>query len=376
MPSTRACQWSTSAPRRTTRPATSPAPPTWPTTRCGRASLASRGLLAGWLAGRPAGWLTGPRAGRRRQSPTAADRCCTAAAHHGLEPQADGAQDRWVARPSVPTRPRSRPPAARHHRCSPLLPPAASSSRRAGYALFGVANGTEINPAFDKELDRAVAAARAGAKDAPLVLYCSQGGSLVRRRPALAPALALLAASPRRCRQSPAPGCTPAASPQLAHAVMHRHHHRHRRRRRRRPAAGAHGEQQAGPAGALPHRRLPAAAARLHQHPGAARRLPGVGGAGQVRRAGWAGAGWVVQSSAVLAAGREGAPGRCRARRHELACASRERAPDVGAAAARRLMRRPTPRQLSGLNFFPWAPAGTLRWWSMWSSPTTERLRR
>lgn len=57
---------------------------------------------------------------------------------------------------------------------NPLAPPPPTPPARLGYALFGVLNGTEINPNFDKEVD----AATGGQRDAPLVLYCSQGGSL------------------------------------------------------------------------------------------------------------------------------------------------------------------------------------------------------
>lgn len=60
----------------------------------------------------------------------------------------------------------------------PVLPttaqPCCSLAFRLGYALFGVLNGTEINPDFNEEVD----AATGGQRDAPVVLYCSQGGSL------------------------------------------------------------------------------------------------------------------------------------------------------------------------------------------------------
>ncbi len=61
-----------------------------------------------------------------------------------------------------------------HESLPPLPQRCLPSVHRLGYALFGVLNGTEINPDFDSE----VAAATGGQCDAPVVLYCGQGGSL------------------------------------------------------------------------------------------------------------------------------------------------------------------------------------------------------
>ncbi|GBF94991.1 hypothetical protein Rsub_07492 [Raphidocelis subcapitata] len=47
-------------------------------------------------------------------------------------------------------------------------------ARRIGYAAFGVLNGTEVNPDFSAEVEAAVG----GDRSRPVVLYCSQGGSL------------------------------------------------------------------------------------------------------------------------------------------------------------------------------------------------------
>jgi rhodanese-related sulfurtransferase len=47
-------------------------------------------------------------------------------------------------------------------------------ARRIGYAAFGVFNGTEVNPNFAAEVEAAVG----GDKARPVVLFCSQGGSL------------------------------------------------------------------------------------------------------------------------------------------------------------------------------------------------------
>jgi hypothetical protein len=82
---------------------------------------------------------------------------------------------------------------------------------RAGYALFGVLNGTEINPDFNKEVDRAVAAA-GGRKDAQLVVYCSQGGSMV--------CVCVVGGGGKGLQQGPANAAAAALHPQRSAALL------------------------------------------------------------------------------------------------------------------------------------------------------------
>lgn len=49
--------------------------------------------------------------------------------------------------------------------------------RRAGFAFFGVFNGTEPNPEFSSEIAEAVEESEA-TQETPIVLICQSGGSL------------------------------------------------------------------------------------------------------------------------------------------------------------------------------------------------------
>ena len=50
--------------------------------------------------------------------------------------------------------------------------------RRAGFAFFGVFNGTEVNPDFEDQIFQ-VTGNEVTSKDTPIVLLCQTGGSIL-----------------------------------------------------------------------------------------------------------------------------------------------------------------------------------------------------